>query len=81
DPNEFFMVVYDRWGNKVYETDIFEPNVDCKACTEGAWDGSNQGSVNKGDEVLENGVYTWFCEFKDWNGIIFNKQGTVHLIR
>ena len=81
DPNEFFMVVYDRWGNKVYETDIFEPNVDCKACTEGAWDGSNQGSVNKGDEVLENGVYSWFCEFKDWNGIIFNKQGTVNLIR
>jgi gliding motility-associated-like protein len=81
DPNEFYLSIYDRWGTKVYETEQFLPNASCKACSDGAWDGTNKGDVSKGDMVLENGVYSWYCEFKDWTGIVFKKQGTVTMVR
>jgi len=81
DKNNFKMLIYDRWGNLVFETDEFDPDVACDACSEGAWDGTDNGSRAKGDEILPNGLYHWYCEFKDWNGTIFNEQGTVTLIR
>ena len=81
DPNEFHISIYDRWGTKVFETEVYKPNVNCKACTDGAWDGTNKGDVSKGDLVLENGVYAWYCEFKDWNGIVFKRQGIITMVR
>jgi gliding motility-associated-like protein len=81
DKNTFKMLIYDRWGNLVFETDKFDPDVPCDACSEGAWDGTDNGSRAKGDEILPNGIYHWFCEFKDWNGTLFNEHGTVTLIR
>ncbi|HOY39731.1 MAG: gliding motility-associated C-terminal domain-containing protein [Bacteroidales bacterium] len=81
DANTFYMMIYDRWGNKVFETETYNPNVICKSCAEGSWDGTNKGDVDKGDTILENGVYTWYCEFKDWHGTIYHKTGNVHLVR
>ncbi|HOE05243.1 MAG TPA: PKD domain-containing protein [Bacteroidales bacterium] len=81
DKNDFYMVVYDRWGNKVFETETYKPDVICKSCADGAWDGTNRGDVDLGDEIMPNGVYTWFCDFKDWHGTMFRKTGSVHLVR
>lgn len=81
DKNNFYMNVYDRWGNKVFETETFKPDVPCKSCTTGAWDGTNRGDVNLDDEIMPNGVYTWYCEFRDWNGTIHQRTGSVHLVR
>jgi len=81
DKNDFLLVVYDRWGNLVFETDKFDPEASCDACTKGSWDGTDNGSRIKGDEILPNGFYQWYCEFKDWNGTIFKEQGTITLIR
>lgn len=81
DKNNFSMVVYDRWGNLVFQTDKFDPNASCDACTAGSWDGTDNGSRTKGDEILPNGMYQWYCEFKDWNGTVFKEQGVITLIR
>ncbi len=81
DKNTFYMVVYDRWGNLVYETEKYNPDVSCDACSDGSWDGTDNGSRTKGDEILPNGIYHWFCEFQDWNGTIYKEQGVVTLIR
>jgi gliding motility-associated-like protein len=81
DKNTFKMVVYDRWGNLVFDTETFDPNAYCDACSNGAWDGTDNGSRIKGDEILPNGLYHWYCEFHDWNGTLYQEQGTVTLIR
>lgn len=81
DKNTFKMVVYDRWGNLVYDTERFDPDAYCDACSEGAWDGTDNGSRIKGDDILPNGLYHWYCEFHDWNGTLYQEQGTVTLIR
>ncbi|MBN2778131.1 MAG: gliding motility-associated C-terminal domain-containing protein [Bacteroidales bacterium] len=81
DKNTYKMVVYDRWGNLVYDTERFDPDAYCDACSEGAWDGTDNGSRIKGDEILPNGLYHWYCEFHDWNGTLYQEQGTVTLIR
>jgi gliding motility-associated-like protein len=81
DKNTFYMIVYDRWGNLVYESDKFDSNASCDACTNGSWDGTDNGSRVKGDEILPNGLYHWYCEFHDWNETLYKEQGTVTLIR
>jgi len=79
--NNFLLTVYDRWGELVFRTDHFVPTADCDACSEGAWDGTDMGSKRKGDKVLENGVYQWYCQFEDAYGILHREQGTVTMIR
>ncbi|HOZ31215.1 MAG TPA: PKD domain-containing protein, partial [Bacteroidales bacterium] len=81
DKSTFKMLIYDRWGNLVFETDKYDPDANCDACSDGSWDGTDNGSRIKGDEILPNGLYHWFCEFNDLNGTLFNEQGTVTLIR
>ncbi len=81
DKNDFSLYIYDRWGTPIFETHKFDPNANCDACTEGAWDGTYKGNRNKGDEIMPNGIYYWYAEFKDWNGTIFKEQGQIVLIR
>ncbi len=81
DKNSFRLSVYDRWGNRVFETDRFVPDVNCDACGLGSWDGTDNGDRLKGDKVLSNGLYKWYAEFADWNGTVFKKSGTVYLLR
>lgn len=78
--NDYKLMIYDRWGNPIFTTEKYNPEVACDACTEGAWDGS-KGSRIKGDPIMPNGTYHWYCEFKDWNGTIYKKHGTVELVR
>jgi len=81
DPNNFKLTIFDRWGNMVYYTEEYNINAKCDACSDGAWDGTNNGSRMKGDEYLPTGNYKWFCEYKDWNGISYEKSGLVRIIR
>ncbi|MFY9591272.1 MAG: PKD domain-containing protein [Bacteroidales bacterium] len=81
DKNDFSLVIYDRFGMLVFETDKFDPKVGCEACSDGAWDGTYKGNKNKGDKVMANGVYYWYAEFKDWYGTVHKKQGEIVLVR
>ncbi len=75
--NDFYFCVYDRFGNKVFETTTYDPENPYRM----AWDGSYNGSVIKGDPVLTNGIYKWYCKFTDFLGRPHEESGKVNLIR
>ncbi|MDD4148506.1 MAG: PKD domain-containing protein [Bacteroidales bacterium] len=77
DANQFYFVVYDRFGIKVFETNSF--NVENP--TRMAWDGTHNGSAVKGDPILTNGLYNWYCSFFDISGKPRSESGTVTLMR
>jgi gliding motility-associated-like protein len=77
DKTQFYLVVYDRFGNKTFETTEFDEENPSKM----AWDGSSNGSVLKGDKILTNGTYSWYCTFVDFTGKPHEESGTVTLIR
>ncbi|MGC9331267.1 MAG: PKD domain-containing protein [Bacteroidales bacterium] len=81
DPNEFSLKVYDRWGEIVFETREYHENEGCEGCGDGTWDGTMQGDVIKGDELLPSGTYPWICVYKDVFGIEYQEEGLVRLIR
>ena len=63
--DEFSLVVFNRWGNKLYETnDIEKP-----------WDGTNGGT-----EVPE-GTYFFLLEATGIDGVVWTKKGSLSLVR
>ncbi|MCG8453271.1 MAG: gliding motility-associated C-terminal domain-containing protein, partial [Spirochaetales bacterium] len=81
DPNEFYFVVYDRWGEKVFETEIYDGEDDCQGCGEGSWNGAMNNDPNLADELLPSGVYIWYCSFVDNFGNQHEETGEIHLVR
>ena len=79
--NNFLLTVYDRWGELIFKTTDYFPEASCDACSEGSWDGTDMGSKRKGDKVLPNGVYQWYCQFEDVFGNLHKEQGEVNLVR
>lgn len=79
--NNFLLSVYDRWGELKFQTTSYFPEAGCDSCSEGSWDGTDMGSKRKGDKVLENGVYQWYCQYEDEFGILHKEQGVVNLVR
>jgi gliding motility-associated-like protein len=77
DKYSFNLVIFDRWGNKVFETNVFDPNSPHKM----SWDGTDQGSVLKGDILLPIGAYSWYCKFNDIWGNPKERSGVVNIIR
>ncbi len=64
--SNFDLTVYNRWGQKIFETNDYKKG----------WDGSVKG------QSCEAGVYAWFCKFKKAGSSPFiEMKGTVMLIR
>ena len=61
----FYMIVYDRWGEKVFETNNIQ----------NGWDGYYKG------EPSMQGVYVWVITFTDTNNKSQQLKGTVTLLR
>ncbi len=68
----FEMIIYSRWGEIVYSTNEYNPNIP----SENGWN----GRVNNG-EYAEAGVYKWVVYYKDFNGVNRTKSGNVTLLR
>jgi CHU_C Type IX secretion signal domain len=67
EPSSYVFIIYNRWGQKVFETgDVFT-----------GWNGQfdNSGAMS------EVGVYVYVINFKSAEGEEFKKTGTVTLIR
>lgn len=65
--NTFHMLIYDRWGNLIYETySISEP-----------WDGRVQGH----SEIVQEDVYVWKISVTDIKGGKHNLIGHVNVIK
>jgi gliding motility-associated-like protein len=67
DENNFKMLIYDRWGEVIFDTE----NLNDK------WN----GKAKKGNKVCHTGTYTWYVIFKDKQGIEHEESGFVTLIR
>ncbi len=63
--NDIYLVVFDRWGEKVFET--YDQSV--------GWDGTFRG------KALDPGVFVYYCEVICLNNEMFVKKGNVTLIR
>ncbi|MFO7790510.1 MAG: PKD domain-containing protein, partial [Bacteroidales bacterium] len=81
DPNDFYLVIHDRWGEIAFETEHFDPDRDCQSCGEGAWDGTFDGNRMDGDEYIHGGLFSWYCKFKDTYGNYHEYSGFVRLMR
>jgi len=69
---DFRLIIYDRWGEKVWETDKYDPDNPARY----GWDGTI-----KGGKTAEVGLYVWRCSFIDITGTSRIETGTVTLIR
>jgi len=67
DNNNFFLIIYDRWGEPVFESFNIEKS----------WD----GRVREAGKIVPLGTYTWYCVYKDLNGIEHERTGGVTVIR
>ncbi|MBN2683245.1 MAG: PKD domain-containing protein [Bacteroidales bacterium] len=72
DPGNFKMLIYNRWGELVFETDKYNPDNPY----EYGWNGQI-----KSENIGTTGVYKWLVIYKDLNGIQHERTGNVTLIR
>ena len=63
---ELYMVVWDRWGEKVYETEDTQTL---------GWDGTFQGAT------LTPDAYAWYVKATCGNGAVYTKKGNVTLLK
>lgn len=63
--SDYNLVIFNRWGEKVYETNYLD----------NSWDGMYQGKLSP------NGVYVYFISYQGKGKIRTIKNGTVTLIR
>ena len=60
-----YFVVYDRWGEKVFETQDIQQG----------WDGTFKGSK------LSNAVFDYYIKATYYSGKVVEKKGNVTLVR
>lgn len=65
DPANYKLLIYNRWGKKVFESN--DPNK--------GWDGKSLGE----DQPL--GIYAYVLQYVDNNGVLFQKAGSITLIK
>jgi gliding motility-associated-like protein len=64
--NDYYMAVYDRWGEIIFETNDLNKG----------WDGKV-----KGNSIAKPGVYTYIIRFFDTYGVPHERAGSVSLLR
>ncbi|MEI7595474.1 MAG: gliding motility-associated C-terminal domain-containing protein [Bacteroidota bacterium] len=65
DPEYYNMKIFNRWGELIFESK--DPN--------DGWDGTYKGSP------VSSGVFVYVCMFKNQEGLLMEKKGTVTLMR
>jgi len=67
DNRNFILLVYDRWGELIFES---------KDINHG-WD----GRAKNNRKIVQSGTFTWLCIYKDINGIEHEESGAITVIR
>jgi gliding motility-associated-like protein len=65
DPDNYHFMVFDRWGEMVFETEDVKQG----------WDGTLQGNP-----ITSDAVFSWILIYRDKSGISQKKIGTVTLL-
>ena len=67
----FYLGVYDRWGEIIWETTNFDETTE----QSDKWDGSA-----KYNNIVPVGTYKWLAKFKDFRGVLHEKSGNIIII-
>ena len=67
DPDNFTMMIFDRWGNMIYKTTDVNKG----------WD----GRANNGSNIAQADVYVWKIETQDSKSNSHNYVGTVTIVK
>lgn len=65
ETTNYLFIIYNRWGQKVYETNSYP----------GSWDGKHRGAQ------APAGIYAYIVKYSDYNGLAYSKRGSVILLR
>ena len=78
---EYHLVIFNRWGEVIWESKDREAEWDGKYGREAGWDGdpSTKGSDTR--EPVSQDVYAYYLRIVSWKGEEFKYAGTVTLIR
>ncbi len=63
-PHPYYFVIFDRWGQKIFETHDYRQ----------AWDGTSNG------HFAAAGLYSYYLEYASSEGKIYKKSGNVNLM-
>ena len=63
--NEYSIQIYNRWGERIYES----TDIDAK------WDATYM------DKLVQVGTYVYLIQFTDFEGKVYQRTGTINLIR
>lgn len=77
DVDEYNLLIFDRWGQLVFSTNVYPPGTDQVQITEGGWN----GRYNNTGEIVPIGTYVWQVKCKDVNGIYREYTGNVTVVR
>ncbi|HXC06676.1 MAG TPA: PKD domain-containing protein, partial [Bacteroidia bacterium] len=67
DPDKYHLMIFDRWGNLIFETKIWGQ----------AWD----GRANNGDNIAQIDAYVWQINVSDFVGLAHSLRGVLFLIK
>ncbi|OFY34796.1 MAG: hypothetical protein A2275_02370 [Bacteroidetes bacterium RIFOXYA12_FULL_35_11] len=77
DPNNFILLIYDRWGEVIFQTTKLHETATGGQYSE-PWDGSVKG---KKSTVAKMDTYTWTVQYKDIKGAFKQRSGPIFVIR
>jgi gliding motility-associated-like protein len=63
--DEFYLVIYNRWGEEVFRSQDQQQG----------WDGTYKGKALPAD------VYAYYLEVRCWDGALFQDKGNITLVR
>ena len=66
-PNEYLLIIFDRWGNKIFETKDYKKG----------WD----GKVKNTNTIAQEDVYVWMVKLSDFNRQQHDYYGRITLLR
>jgi len=75
DRDHWHLMIYDRWGEKIWETYIYDADEETGEVYHG-WDGTIRGR-----KIGETAVYSWLVIYRDVTGAEHQQSGLVTLIR
>ena len=71
------LIIYDRWGQIIFQTNKYPEGTETTSVTEGGWNGKYKNT----GAVVPVGVYTWIVKYKDIRGIGHEYVGSVTVVR
>ena len=75
--DDYYLIIYDRWGEIIYSTDVYPEGTDKKSEVSSGWN----GRFNNTGDYVKIGTYTWYCKCKTIYGEEREETGAVTIIR